>query len=58
MDCAQAATRGGQQVGGDLTHIARWAFQSDARVLVVVEKDAVFQVESCTRAAWRLFVGG
>ena len=52
VDCTHAAARGGQQVGGDLSHIARWAFQSDARVLVVVEKDAVFQVGGWRCCCW------
>lgn len=55
-DCA-ALGGAGMQIPGDIAHISRhYAYQSDAQLVVVVEKDAVFQVAGGVGQAGRQLV--
>ncbi|KAH7428336.1 hypothetical protein KP509_10G088000 [Ceratopteris richardii] len=42
LDCTNTGSAG-QVITGDLNCIQNWRFQSDARYILVVEKDAIFQ---------------
>lgn len=42
IDCTQLGTNG-MQITGDIRSLEAYTFQSDARYILVVEKDAVFQ---------------
>lgn len=42
LDCTNMGTTG-QVISGDLKCVQKWRFQSDARYILLVEKDAIFQ---------------